>query len=269
MAQAVNFRTYSGNAAENYEKYFVPAIGKPLASSVLDRASLQPGERVLDIACGTGIVSRLAAEQVGTEGKVVGLDLNPGMLEVARSAAPANAPVDWRQADAELLRFPDDSFDVVLCQLGLQFIADKPAAVAEMQRVVAPGGRIVIGVVGPIPRPFAVFEDALTRHIGPEVGPFVGMVFSLHDEGELRDLLEGAGFREIEVHVDHRELQLPAPVEFLWQYVHSTPLVGPVAQADDERRAALERDVVAGWREYTENGATTVPVPMVVVTARS
>lgn len=88
MAQQISFETYRGNAAENYERYFVPSIGGPLAAELVDLAGLREGERVVDIACGTGVVTRLAAERVGADGAVVGVDINPGMLAVARAAAP-------------------------------------------------------------------------------------------------------------------------------------------------------------------------------------
>src|SRR5919202_168929 len=103
--QMPSFEIYSGTAPENYERYFVPAIGAPLAAELLDVAALRPGERVLDIACGTGIVTRLAAERVGADGAVAGVDINPGMLGVARSAGPPELGIDWHEAGAEALPF--------------------------------------------------------------------------------------------------------------------------------------------------------------------
>lgn len=148
----VSHTTYGGSPPENYERYFVPAIGEPVARDLIDRAALRAGERVLDVACGTGIVARLAAEQVGETGTVAGLDVNPGMLAVARSVTPPETSIDWHEASAEDMPLPDDVFDVVLCQMGLQFMADKPAALSEMRRVLAPGGRIILNAPGRPPR---------------------------------------------------------------------------------------------------------------------
>ena len=268
MAQPTFFEAYGGSAPENYERYFVPAIGKPLAIDLMDTAALRPGERVLDVACGTGVVTRLAAERVGRDGTVAGLDINPGMLAVARSVPSPGMAIDWQQGSAEAMPLPDAAFDVVLCQLGLQFVPDKAAAVREMQRVLVPGGRLIVSVTGPTPPPFVIFDEALSRHISPEVSPFVRMVFSLHDPDELRELVRGAGFRDVTTQADAKELQLPPPAEFLWQYVHSTPLADAVAQADDDRRAALERDVVTGWQPYVEDGGMVLSPNVVVVTAR-
>jgi ubiquinone/menaquinone biosynthesis C-methylase UbiE len=264
----VSFKSYGGSAPENYERYFVPTIGTPFATELLDAAALQPGERVLDVACGTGVVTRLAAGIVGPDVAVAGLDINPGMLGVARSVTPARTKIEWHEASAESMPLPDESFDIVVCSLGLQFLPDKSAALQEMQRVLAPGGRLAIGTVGPTPPVFAILEQALARHVKPEVAAFMRQVFSLHDTRELHDLIAAAGFREVQVKSKTLKLTLPAPAEFLWQYVHSTPLAGAVGQIDDEGRGALERDVTAGWQTFVQDGALIAELNVVVSTSR-
>jgi ubiquinone/menaquinone biosynthesis C-methylase UbiE len=262
------YARYGGSAPENYQRYFVPVIGAPLAADLVEVAALRPGERVLDVACGTGTVARLAAEQVGPTGSVTGIDLNPGMLAVARSVTPPEMAIEWHQTSAESIPLPDEVFDVVLCQLGLQFIQNRLAALQEMRRLLVSSGRLIINVVGPRPELFTIMADALARHVNPQASAFVNQVFSLHDAGELQDLIVRAGFREQAVRSEIRTLRLPAPEEFLWQYLHSTPLIDPVAQAKDENRAALERDVVTTWQDFVENGALTLRVRVLVATAR-
>ena len=161
----------AGSAAQVYERELVPAIFGPWAPRVLDLAAPTTGERVLDVACGTGVVARLAAERVGADGRVVGLDLNPGMLVVARSLPVEAGPIGWVQATAGRLPFPDGSFEVVCCQLGLQFFPDRAAALAEMARVLVPGGRMVVMVWRSIDHSpgFAVLAAALDRHVEPVV----------------------------------------------------------------------------------------------------
>jgi len=131
MAEEQLHKPDGGNPPANYERFFVPAIGAPLAKDLIRVAALRPGERVLDVACGTGVVARFASEQVGTTGTVVGLDVNPGMLAVARSATPPGMSIEWHQASAEGMPFPDAAFDVVLCQMGLQFMPNKQAALGR------------------------------------------------------------------------------------------------------------------------------------------
>jgi ubiquinone/menaquinone biosynthesis C-methylase UbiE len=268
MAEQHSGKGYDGNPPANYERFFVPAIGAPLATDLIRLAAIRPGEGVLDVACGTGVVARLASQQVGATGTVAGLDVNPGMLAVARSATPHSMPIEWHTARAEAMPLPDASFDVVLCQMGLQFMPDKHGALREMWRVLVRGGRLILNVPGPTPRLFNIMAEALARHIGAEAAEFVSQVFSLHDTAEIQNLVSGAGFHDVSVQSDTKPLRLPAPEEFLWQYLHSIPLGGAVARLDDERRSSLERDVVAKWQEFVKDGALVLQVRIAVATAR-
>ncbi len=261
--------SYGGSATENYERYFVPAIGRPLAEHLVAAAALRPGERVLDVACGTGVVARLAADRVGPAGTVAGADVNAGMLAVARTAAASSGrpSIQWYETAAEAMPLPDGAYDVVLCQLALQFFGNKAAALREMRRVLAPGGRACASVPAPTAF-FDVLEQALTHHVGPAAGAFVGQVFSLNDGGELKGLFREAGFDEVHVREETRLLRLPAARDFLWQYVHSTPLGGAIGQLNREGQAALERDVVAGWARWSAEGGLTSEQPVLTASAR-
>ena len=161
---------FVGNVPENYERYLVPSIFAPWALDLIEAAALRPGERVLDIACGTGIVARTAARTLGGGASVVGLDLSAPMLEAARSAAKAEGvSAEWKEGSAVKLPLADATFDVAFCQQGLQFFPDRPTALREMYRILAPTGRLVLSVWREIERSpgFAVLADALTRHIIP------------------------------------------------------------------------------------------------------
>jgi ubiquinone/menaquinone biosynthesis C-methylase UbiE len=259
---------YGATAPENYERFFVPVIGAPLADDLICLAAPRPGERVLDVACGTGTVARLAAQQVGPHGAVAGLDVNPGMLAVAQSVTPADLSIEWHEGDAEAMPLPDEAFDVVLCQISLQFMMDKLLALREMRRVLAPGGRLILNVPGPAGKPFAVLAGAMERHISSEAAGFVNQVFSWHDSPEIEQLLGEAGFRDIVVEAGNKELNLPPGNAFLWQYVFSTPLAGVVANADEAALAALERDVVEKWQDFEVDGSLLYRQRIVVATAR-
>lgn len=261
-------KAYGENPPANYERFFVPAIGAPLATDLIRVAAPRPGERVLDVACGTGVVARLASKQVGETGTVTGLDVNSGMLAVARSATPPSTPIEWHEASAEAMPFPDASFDVVLCQMGLQFMPDKHTALREMWRVLVRGGRLILNVPGPGPRLFTILGEALARHVDAEATRFVDQVFSLHDTAEIQNLITGAGFHDVSVQADAKRLSLPRPEEFLWQYVYSTPLAAAVAKVNDERRGSLERDVVAKWQEFLKDSVLGLDVRIVLATAR-
>jgi ubiquinone/menaquinone biosynthesis C-methylase UbiE len=259
---------FGASAPENYERFFVPAIGRPVAVELVRAADLRPGERVLDAGCGTRVVARLAAREVGPDGAVVGVDVNEGMLEVASTASPPEAGIEWHEANVEDLPLSDESFDVVLCGLSFQFVGDRPRALREMRRVLVPGGRLALNVPGPIVPMFALLADALARNVDAQAGGFARAVFALHDEEELRALLERAGFREVEIRSRAQEFPLPAPRDFLWQYVESTPIAALMAGAGEDVRASLEEDVVARWSAFAEGAGMRYSQPVVVATGR-
>lgn len=263
--QQVCEKNYVGTVAGNYQRFFVPAIGAPVANDLIAMADLQPGERVLDVACGTGVVTRLAAERAGASGSVTGLDINPGMLAVAGSATSSDMSIDWQEANAESMPFSDSAFDVVLCQMGLQFVPSKLTALREMRRVLATGGRVVIDVPGPTPALFVIMTDALARHLSPQAASFVDLVFSMHDVDELKELTRTAGFRNVDVEAKLKTLRLPAPADFLWEYIHSTPLAALVGEASEEQRGAMENEVIRRWQEFVVDGGLSLELGMTTV----
>jgi SAM-dependent methyltransferase len=137
-----------GRAPERYERHVAPIMA-PFVTAILDATAPRPGEAVLDVACGTGFVARAAAERVAPGGSVDGVDLNPAMLAIAAERAPA---IRWHHAPGDALPFDDASFDVILCQQGLQFFPDRAAAAREFARVARPGARIAITVWSPVER---------------------------------------------------------------------------------------------------------------------
>jgi ubiquinone/menaquinone biosynthesis C-methylase UbiE len=136
-----------GNATQQYERDIVPTLSKPQTEVMFEHVSLHEGERVLDIACGTGIVLRLAVERFRNIKSIVGVDINRGMLDVAKELTPTtDIPIEWRESDVCDLPFPDNSFEVVLCSQGVQFFPEKRAALHDVQRVLVSGGRLIFTV---------------------------------------------------------------------------------------------------------------------------
>lgn len=170
----ISLDTIPSDTFDTYERSMVPAVFGPWAERLVDDAELRPGERVLDLACATGIVARVAARRVGPTGSVTGLDLLAGMLEAARAVSLGVEPeIEWVEGNALEMPLPDGSFDVILCQQGLQFFPDEVAALKECRRVLSPGGRALVSVWGPIEHSPAVaaLQRALERH-APEVAGF-------------------------------------------------------------------------------------------------
>jgi SAM-dependent methyltransferase len=179
-------------AAQAYEDLFVPALFREWAPRVADAARLRTGDRVLDVACGTGVLAREAAARVGTGGFVAGVDPSPGMLAVAGRLAPQ---VEWHEGRAEALPFADHSFDAIVSQFGLMFFTDRLQALREMRRVLRPGGRIAVAVWDRLDRApgYAAEVDLLERLAGRAAADAVRAPFGLGDEDQLSKLFADAG----------------------------------------------------------------------------
>lgn len=197
------------DAARAYEALFVPALFGPWAPKVADAAQIQPGQRALDVACGTGILAREIASRVGSEGRVAGIDPDRGMVAVARQLAPA---VEWREGVAESLPFPDQSFDAVVSQFGLMFFKDRRQALLEMLRVLAPGGRLAVAVWDSLDNiPAYASEVALLEGMaGRQAADALRAPFVLGDPKDLASLLSAVGLDSAEVITDHGTAQFPS-----------------------------------------------------------
>jgi ubiquinone/menaquinone biosynthesis C-methylase UbiE len=239
----------AGNAAEIYQRELVPAVFGPWGPRVVELAALRPGLRVLDVACGTGLVARLAAEAVGAEGRVAALDLNRAMLAVAsEQPGVAGAPIEWVEGDAQALPFAEASFDAVCCQLGLQFFPDRERALREMKRVLVPGGRAVVMVWREIVRApgFAVLAEALGRTISADAEALMRAPFALSDAGELSRLLERAGLRDFAIHAETGNVRFASAAMFVGSYIGGSPLAAIVARAPEQAYEELVSEVERG-----------------------
>ena len=253
---------YGGSGPEIYERHMVPSIFGPWAVDLVKLAAPEPGERVLEVACGTGIVARLAAQYVGPTGRVVGLDLNSGMLTVARSASVGIENIEWREGNAMAMPLSDKTFDLVFCQQGLQFIPDRLASLKEMQRVLVPGGRLAVSVWSSIDNSpgFSLFAAALGDHIGPEAASLMRLPFSLASERELRSLVELAGFRNAKIYPASKKLTFPSPDEFVKRYVAASPLASTVARADGRSQQALLETMGEALQSHVKSNGLTFPI---------
>ncbi len=251
----------TGTAAENYERYLVPRIFEPWARDLLDLATPKPGERVLDVASGSGIVARLATERVGATGKIVAVDINPAMLTVARKMFES-AKIDWREGTATALPLADGTFDVVVCQQGLPFFPDRAAAMREMHRVLVPRGRLAVSAWTPIQDSpgFLALIEALALHAGPEATAIVYEPFSLGDVGELRALIVNAGFEDVSTYHAVRTLRFPSGEEFVRQYATGSPLAGVLAKMTASALGELVRDVSARVTSYLSAEGLAFPI---------
>jgi SAM-dependent methyltransferase len=261
------------NPAESYERYFVPALFEPCATRLVELTRPRPGERVLDLACGTGIVARRVAPIVAPGSAVTALDINPLMLEVARSAAAAEgATIDFREGNAEQLPFDDHSFDLVTCQHAFQFFPDPAAVAREIARVLVPGGRVAIATwQGLDEHPFYKQLDvAMTRRFGISG---VGQIFSFGDADRLRSLLSSASIEDGAVQPMSIVSTFPDAAAFLAMEIDIDVAAVPSMQqiSESERSAItaeLREEMEPALRSYVRDGVVTMPFKAQLATGR-
>ena len=251
----------SGTAAQKYERY-VASFFAPWAADLVQRAGLGPGWQVLDVACGTGVATRAAGPLIGTAGSIIGSDLNNDMLAEAAVHPVEGAPVQWRQADATDLPFDDASFDAVLCQQGLQFVPDKAAAVAQMHRVLRPGGVAAVSVWRlPEYNPYiAALADGLTRHLSAEAGASMLVPCGLGDSDEFTALFELAEFSSVQVEAVVIVRDPIDALEAIEGNLAALPMAEQVHAMQDADRVAMLDYIVARLDGYIADGILRAPM---------
>jgi SAM-dependent methyltransferase len=227
-----------------YESVMVPRMFTPWAELLLDELELAPGETVLDVACGPGSVARLAAARVGAQGQVTGCDLSAAMLAIAegKPAVSGGCKIEYHEAPAERLPVDDGAFDVVTCQQGLQFLPDRPAALAEMRRALRPAGRVGIAVWTEIDRspPVCALGNALEAVAGAELADrYRGGPWGFTDGEALRALIESAGFDDVRLSRRTLPVAFEGGAAQLLSTLVVTPLAVEIDSLSDEQRGRL------------------------------
>ncbi len=245
-------------AATYYDDIFVPALFASWVAPLAQAAGIEAGERVLDVACGSGIVARELESGLAPGVRLVGLDLAPGMIAVA--GARANW-AEWRLGDACALPFADASFDRVICQFGLMFFADRVAALAEMRRVLRPGGRFALSAwdsLGCNPG-FAAKVAILDRMAGRAAGDALRAPFCLGDGTALRELLERSGARDCRIETRAGEARFASLQQFVDAELRGwLPVMG--VHLDDDTIDAIFRECERELGAYKSSREFTMPV---------
>ena len=251
--------------AEAYEAHFVPAFFAQWSPMLLDAAGVTTGQRVLDVACGTGILARSAVPRVGEPGSVVGVDLNEAMLSVARRLRP---DLTWLQGDAAALPVGDAEFDAVLSQMAMMFFPDPTAALREMRRVVRPGGTVGVLVPGALTDnpPYQAFVDIVTRHAGADARNLVTTYFVLGDLDGTAQLFADAGLRVTATSSPVGESHFGSIDDLVNVEIDSTPLGDRLDPGDRERILADCRAALAPYRQ--ESGEVRFPFQCQLIIAR-
>jgi SAM-dependent methyltransferase len=253
-------------AAEQYEARFVPAIFAEWAGVLVDAAEVTAGQAVLDVACGTGIVARTVADRLGGTGRVAGVDINSGMLAVARRVRP---DLEWHRADVADLPFPDGTFDAVLCQMALMFFPNRAAALREMARVTRPDGVLALVVPASLPdQPaYGPFVAMAADVAGPEAASLLSSYWECGDLADLRSLVRSAGLELVDVRTHAGTASFGSADDLAVTEVHGSPLA---ARISDQTYATIRSRAQALLAPFTlADGRLEAPLHGHVVVARA
>ncbi len=264
MSETVSWQV-SDDAAVVYEQKFVPALFGSWPPSVADAAGIGSGDHVLDVACGTGVLAREASKRVGPEGSVTGLDLNEGMLAVAKRVQP---DVDWRQGDAAALPFEDDHFDVVVSQFALMYFPERVAALREMWRVLKPGGHLAVASWASFEKAegYRLLAEIAERRTNAEAAAILQSPFVLGDVDELLSLYREAGIDQVELKTREDLAHFPSIKEFVSAEVKGSPLDDLLSETEYQALLDEAEERLAAFR----NGDGRIAIPMAahIVSAR-
>lgn len=217
---------FAGSIPDNYHRYLVPILFQSFAVSIAAKVRALNPRRVLELACGTGVVTRELADVLHLDTQIVATDFSPDMLAIARQNLSGSRPIDWQVADACSLPFEDKSFDVITCQFGVMMVPDKLAALREAFRVLEPGGQLIYNAWGDIASNpfFGVIEETLAELFPHEEKPFMPTPMSMADPNLHRQLLLEAGFSSIEVGDENHRSGPYDPASLAAGFAYGTPL---------------------------------------------
>lgn len=257
-------------AALAYERYLVPELMQPVARQGVDAVAPRPGESLLDVACGTGVVGRLAAPRLRPGGRMAGLDIDPAMIELARSLVQPDEDVsfDWHCASADSMPFASSTFDAVTCMQGLQYVPDCAAALSEICRALKSNGRFVAVVWTTLERCAGqhAIAGALERHNIDTAA--VRKAYSLGDPERLRKLACGSGFSTVETGISSSTARFPSARHFVEAFgagsLSSSAAIGKVPAG---KREEFIGEIGRSLRRYEDGAGITLPLEFLILSA--
>ena len=265
-----NHSAFVGSIPENYDRYLGPTFTQPNARELVKRLSVSPGAQVLELACGTGILTRILRDHLPADARLIATDLNPPMMDLAAAKFSSEDQVDWRQADANDLPFDDSSFDAIVCQFGVMFFPDKARAFAESHRVLKPGGQLLFNVWdslehNDVPR---VGREVVSSFFDNDPPTFFNVPFSFYDRDEIRSLLEGAGFTDIEITALPMEATAPSAADLAIGLVEGNPILTAIQERMPERIPEIRNAVAEAVRAQFGDAPVRARMQAIICSAR-
>ena len=268
MADATS--AFSGKIPERYDRYLASLLFEPYADDLVARLTPHDGMRILEVACGTGIVTRRLVDKLAGRGTIIATDLNEAMFAHARRRLPGRGDATYRHADATSLPFESRSFDVVVCQFGVMFFSDKAAGAREAFRVLKPGGVYIFSVFDSLEQnPVQRLTHQTIASFFPEDPPkFYTVPCSYHDVGVLEALLRDAGFEAVRCERVAKEGKSASAADAAIGLIEGNPVFGEIMQRRPEALAEIEAAVAARLARELGDQPLRAPLRAIVTTAR-
>ncbi|HQR17818.1 MAG TPA: methyltransferase domain-containing protein [Gemmatimonadales bacterium] len=262
---------FVGSIPEHYDRSLGPMFFEPYAADLVGRLRVPPGGRVLEVACGTGIVTARLRKALPPDATLVATDLNEPMIAFAKTARSLGGTVEWQTADAQSLPFPDASFDAVVCQFGLMFVPDKALALREAHRVLKPGGVLAFSVwqdldANPVGR---IAHTVISGFFPTDPPTFYLVPFGMDDEPLLRRLVTEAGFQVTTLDRVKLEARSPSATEAARGLVLGNPVYGAIEARGTAKPDVIMAAVAAALAEAGGSAPLRLPMGAIVVVART
>jgi ubiquinone/menaquinone biosynthesis C-methylase UbiE len=257
----------AGNAPELYERVMVPLWFGRWAEALLDLVAPQPGETVLDVACGTGVTTRMAKRHVGAQGRVDGLDINAPMLARAQELA-SGQDINWIESDVCDSGLHPATYDAVISQHGYHYFPDKPGALKEFHRLLAPGGRLAFSVWDGHSAYTEALCSAVERHISADIARKQRGQRETPSPDDLVRSVTDAGFTDVTVERQELVIRVPAARDFVPLHLGSMPIAGAFQALADDEKDRLVADVEEALRDHVEGGELIYPDAVNVAISR-
>ena len=261
---------FVGSIPENYDRYLGPCLFEDYATDIAQRVNVPHGGAVLEIACGTGIVTRMLRDSLPASVRLVATDLNEAMLAYANHKFQSHESVEFKQADAMELPFPDASFDAIVCQFGLMFFPDKDRAMREVHRVLKPGGVYVFNVWDAMEKnELAEIANETVRTFFQQDPPtFYQVPFGLYHQTVVRKLLDGAGFRDVEMLVLAKTGVSPSAADAAKGLIEGNPVIVEINQRATSSVESIEAALAAAITTRCGDNPVQGKLQAIVSTAR-
>jgi len=261
---------FVGSIPENYDRYLGPCLFEPYALDIVQRVKVSEGAGVLEIACGTGIVTRHLRDALPKSARLVASDLNEAMLAYASGKFGADDAIEWKQADAAALPFADSSFDAVVCQFALMFFPDKAAALREVHRVLKPGGSFVFNVWDEIGKNelALIAHETVSTFFEHDPPAFYQVPFGLHEQELIMNLLEAAGFKDSQISVLAKTGTSPSAADAAKGLVEGNPVIVEINQRATVDVQTIEAAVAAAVASRCGDRPLVGKLQALVCTAR-